>query len=313
MIVSGIDAGLLAPLLRLLPTGLTAARIPRDDIAARRAASDTSDAVLNRRFGMAPGVTWRDNTIQTPDGPMRVRVYSPPTASRGSVLYLHGGGLVLGTIEGYAARCAAWAAGTGCEVVVPDYRLAPEHPYPAAIDDAMTALAWCATRGDDIGPIGVAGDSAGGGLAAAVALRNREDAVAPLAFQVLVYPMLDDRTVGPDARYASPFVSWSFADNAISWRAYLDNAPAPSDAAPARADDLAGLPPTYVDTGTLDIFHDEDVAYARRLLAAGVEVEAHIWNGAPHGFDVVAPRSALGRAAWDARFAFVRRSIGAPG
>ena len=308
MIVAGIDAGVLAALLPLMPGGLAAARIPRDDIPARRTASLDSDAILNRRFGMARDVQGADETIGTAAGAMRVRVYSTSAPPLGTLLYLHGGGLVLGTIDGYAARCAAWAAGSGFEVVVPEYRLAPEHPYPAAIDDAEAALRWCHDRGR--GPVGVAGDSAGGGLAAALTLRNRDTPITPLAFSVLVYPMLDDRTIGPDARYTSPFVAWSFTDNAVSWQAYLQGAAPNADSSPARAADLSGLPPTYLDTGTLDIFHDEDVAYARRLIAAGVPVEGHIWNGAPHGFDVIAPRSSLGRRAWAARFAFVRRHAG---
>lgn len=305
MLVAGIEVGVLAALLPLMPGGLAAARIPRDDIPARRAASLDSDATLTRRFGMAPDVRWTDEAIDTEAGTMRVRVYSTSAPPRGTLLYLHGGGLVLGTIDGYAARCAAWAAGTGFEVVVPEYRLAPEHAYPAAIDDAEAALRWCRDRGH--GPLGVAGDSAGGGLAAALTLRNRDTGIAPLAFSVLVYPMLDDRTIGPDARYAGPFVAWSFADNTVSWQAYLQGTAPCADAAPARAHDLSGLPPTYVDTGTLDIFHDEDIAYAQRLIASGVRVDGHIWNGAPHGFDVIAPRSSLGRRAWQARFAFVRQ------
>lgn len=305
MLVAGVDTGVLIAMVPLMPGGLAAARIPRDDIPARRAANRASDAHLNRRFGMASGVRWADEDTDGPGGRMRMRVYTPATPPVGTLLYLHGGGLVLGTIDGYAARCAAWAAGTGFEVVVPEYRLAPEHPYPAAIDDAEAALRWCQARAR--GPVGIAGDSAGGGLAAALTLRNRQARIVPLAFSVLVYPMLDDRTTGPDDRYASPFVSWSYADNLVSWRAYLGEGTPHADTSPARANDLSGLPPTYVDTGTLDIFHDEDVAYARRLVASGVQVEAHIWNGAPHGFDVIAPRSSLGRCAWTARFAFVHR------
>lgn len=309
MIVAGLDVGVLAALLPLLPDGIASSRIPRHDIAARRSSSERSDARLNRRFGMAAGVSWVDQHIEGASGSMRVRIYSPPHPPRGTLLYLHGGGLVLGTVDGYAARCAAWAAGTGLEVVVPEYRLAPEHPYPAAIDDAEAALRWCRDRGR--GPIVVAGDSAGGGLAAALTLRNRDRQITPLACSVLVYPMLDNRTVGPDPRYTSPFIAWSFADNTISWQSYLNGAEPAADSSPAHADDLFGLPPTYLDTGTLDIFHDEDVAYARRMIASGVEVEAHIWNGAPHGFDVIAPCSSLGRRAWAARFAFVRSQIGA--
>lgn len=306
MLIAGVDAAVLAHSLRLLPYGRTAARIPLDDFAARRAAAIAMDARLNGSFGLPAGVRWDDAVTAGPAGPMRIRTYSRPSPGRGVLLYLHGGGLVMGTLEGYEARCAAWAAGIGFDVVVPEYRLAPEHPYPAALDDAAAALAWAGTRAAGR-PIALAGDSAGGGLAAALLLRNRAESIAAIDAAALVYPMLDDRTVEPDPRYSGPFVTWTIPTNAASWRAYLQSS-APSEfTSAARATDLRGLPPVYIDTGTLDIFHDEDIAFARRLLRDGVDTEAHIWNGAPHGFDVVAPRSSLGRRAWQARFDFVRR------
>lgn len=314
VLVGEIDAGVIGASLRLLPESLKLAGIPKDDIVARRDTSGPIDAFLAERFYPSPGVAHRDEWID--DGRLRLRVYTPaPMPSRGVLYYIHGGGLILSHIDAYDARCSYWASHTGCTVVSVDYRLAPENPYPAAIDDCMTGLIWTHEHLSDYDAttLGVAGDSAGGGLAAATALRNRDLTHLDLACQVLIYPMLDDRNIHADERFASRLVPWTFEDNSIGWNAYLQGqAGAPgisAYAAPARADSLAGLPPTYIDTGSMDIFLDEDVAYARRLIDEGVPVEAHIWNGALHGFDYIAPRIALSRTAWDKRIAFVRSHL----
>ena len=312
MLIGGIDSGVVAASLRMLPLAMRTQTAPNDDILARREQSGPLDTLLAQRFGTPAGVSIEDANA---DG-VRVRIYTPaPMPSRGVLLYVHGGGLILGTVENYDARCSAWAANTGCTVVSVDYRLAPEHPFPAAHDDVMTALAWTNAHLQDFDAttIGIAGDSAGGGLAAAAALHNRDAKVAELSCQVLVYPMLDDKNTGPDDRFTSPLITWTFADNVIGWNSYLnDRAGAPDIspyAVPFREKKLEGLPPTYIDTGSMDIFLDEDVEYAKRMIAAGVTVEAHIWNGAIHGFDYFASTTALAEAAWAARYAFVRRYL----
>lgn len=320
MKIAGVDAGVLLaslPALRRLPKEPPAAI---GDVASRRRMGDAFDTVLDPRFGRAPDVTIEDRLINVPDRePLRVRIYRKRgSLSRAALLYIHGGGLIGGTIEGYDSRCMHYATNTGITVVSVDYRLAPEHPYPAALDDATYALRWLHAHASDIGldarRIGVGGDSAGGCLAAATVLRNRDERGPAIVCQLLVYPMLDYRTVGPDPRYTGPFIGWTFADNITGWTAYLgetyDGSPE-ATASPALATDLAGLPPTYLDTGTMDIFHDEDVAFAKRLQKAGVEVDGHIWNGAPHGFDYIASRSSLSRRAWSARFDFLQRHLGA--
>lgn len=277
--------------------------------------SDSMNEILGRRFGKASDVTIKDHRIPRPDGSdLRVRVYRKiGSTTRGALLYIHGGGMIVSSIEDYDARCMHYSSHTGLPVVSVDYPLAPEAPYPAQIDDALTALSWMHASADEMGweptRIGIGGDSAGGGLTAGTVLKNRDTNRLPLACQMLVYPMLDDTNVVPDPRFPKQFQMWTYVDNRTGWDAYLsglaNGADVPIYAAPARATDLGGLPPTYIDTGTLDIFHDEDIAYATKMIADGVSVEGHVWNGAPHGFDYFAPSSSLATRAWNARFAFL--------
>ena len=310
-----IDAGVLRALLRQLPSALRAKPCDLGDIECRRQMSESMNEDLGRRFGKASDVTIKDHRIPRPDGSqLRVRVYRKiGSTTRGALLYIHGGGMIVSSIEDYDERCMHYTTNTGLPLVSVDYPLAPEAPYPAQIDDALTALAWMHDSAKDEGwdpsHIGIGGDSAGGGLTAGTVLKNRDSVKLPLACQMLVYPMLDDRNVVPDRRFPKQFQIWTYIDNETGWDAYLsgltDRSDVPIYAAPARAADLSGLPPTYIDTGTLDIFHDEDIAYAKKTIADGVEVEGHIWNGAPHGFDYFAFDSSIAKRAWDARFAFL--------
>ncbi len=319
MKIAGVDAGVLWATLPLVRASRGTVTPAIGDVATRRLQGDAFGEVIDARFPRATNVTIEDRLINVPDRePLPVRIYRKRgSLSRAALLYIHGGGLIGGSVDGYDSRCMHYASGTGITVVSVDYRLAPEHPYPAALDDATYALRWLHAHASDIGidarRIGVGGDSAGGCLAAATVIRNRDQRGPAIACQMLVYPMLDYRTTGPDPRFTGPFIGWGFADNITGWGAYLgtEGMTAPDAAAsPTLTTDLAGLPPTYLDTGTMDIFLDEDIAFAKRLQSAGVELDAHIWNGAPHGFDYVAPRSALGRRAWDARFDFLRRHLG---
>jgi acetyl esterase/lipase len=176
-----------------------------------------------------------------------------------------------------------------------DYRRAPECPHPCPVEDCYAGLAWLAGHaselGVDPGRIAVMGDSGGGGLAAAAALLARDRGLA-VAKQILVYPMLDDRTTVPDPALV-PFAGWSYDDNYTGWQALLGEAigtaDVPETAAAARARDLAGLPPAYLEVGELDIFRDEVIQYARRMAAAGTPIELHVHPGCPHGFDRAAP------------------------
>ena len=204
-----------------------------------------------------------------------------------------------------------------CVIVSADYRLAPETSFPGNVEDAYAALAWAATKGAghgiDPACIGVMGESAGGGLAAALALLARDRGEHRLAFQHLIYPMLDDRTcvLADPHPYAGEFI-WTTASNHFGWKALLGQEPGAPDispyAAPARAEDLAGLPPTYIGTAALDLFVEENLDYARRLLRAGVPLELHVYPGAFHAFNIV-PGAKVAAAARRDSLEALRRSL----
>jgi acetyl esterase/lipase len=238
-------------------------------------------------------------------GQVRVLVHQPDGRTRPSaaLVWIHGGGLIMGVPEQSNEVCSRLARDLGIVVVAPDYRLAPEDPFPAPLDDCMDTLRWLHDRSDELGidplRVAVGGDSAGGGLAAAVAQQAHDDGAPPLAFQALVYPMLDDRTVlRADHQGRGDFL-WTPKANAFGWTAYLGHPPRadgpPDYAVPARRSDLSGLPPAWIGVGGLDLFYEEDVDYARRLEAAGVRCELHVVPGMYHGADAIvakAPASA---------------------
>jgi acetyl esterase/lipase len=257
---------------------------------------------------LRPDVELQESWLRRPDGNGDLRlVIVRPRAHRApspAILHFHGGGFVAGLPEMARGTIATLAAELGALVVSVDYRLAPEHPYPAALDDGYAALAWlhsnAAALGIDRARIALSGDSAGGGLAAGLALLARDRGEYELAFQHLVWPGLDDRTcVRRDLSASVGQFIWTQHSNAFAWRSLLGTAPGgpdvPAYAAPARATQLAGLPPACVQVGALDLFVDENVEYARRLAAAGVPCELHVYPGAPHGF-TMAWRAAVSRA-----------------
>lgn len=237
-----------------------------------------------------------------------LRWYRPGRSPAGEAgpawLYIHGGGMILGSAEMSEPNVAGLASQSGVPILSVDYRLAPEHPHPTPVEDCYAALTHlhdhASELGVDPGRIGVAGDSAGGGLAAALSLLARDRGGPAIAFQLLVYPMLDDRTVVPDPAIA-PYATWTYDDNLTGWAALLgDDRSGPDHpvvAVPARAGDLRGLPPAYIEVGELDIFRDEDIEYASRLRAAGVSAELHVHPGAPHAFEGFAPQAAVSRRA----------------
>lgn len=249
---------------------------------------------------------------------LRMRVYRPRDgASGGALLWLHGGGLIVGRPAMDDARCIPWSRDLGLVVVSADYRLAPEHPFPAALDDAHGAWSWlieaAAGLGIDPARVAVGGASAGGGLAACLTQRLRDEGGPPPAAQLLVYPMLDDRTAARRELDAERHLVWPNRSNRVGWAAYLGQEPGadvvPDHAVAARGDDLADLPPAWVGVGTLDLFREECSAYAARLSAAGVPVELHEVPGAPHGFDALAPGVPLSRAFEDRQRAFLRERL----
>jgi acetyl esterase/lipase len=232
-----------------------------------------------------------------------VRVYRPAVASPPvpGVVWIHGGGYIFGSGLTEDVRLNGWAETLGCVVVSVDYRLAPEHAYPAPLEDCYAALRWTAAQADELGVdpahIVVVGQSAGGGLAAGLVLLARDRGEVDVSYQLLIYPMIDDRNATPSSQLDA--VVWSRAANFLGWRAYLGplygEADIPVYAAPSRALDLVGLPPTFIGVGTHDVFRDEDIAYALALLGAGVETELHVYPGAPHGFEMITPETAVAR------------------
>jgi acetyl esterase/lipase len=227
----------------------------------------------------------------------RVLIATPTgtAARRPAVLWMHAGGMIFGNPESSLPIAGLVAREVGAVVVLPSYRLAPEHPFPAALDDCMAVLLWvranAAELGIDPGRIAVGGSSAGAGLGAAVAQRSTDEGIA-LRAQTLVYPMLDDRTVLRDDHGRRGRLMWTPQSNRFAWTSYLGRAPelsdAPEYAAPARRNDLTGLPPAWIGVGDLDLFHDEDEAYAERLRDSGVDCEFVSVPGMYHAADRIA-------------------------
>lgn len=235
----------------------------------------------------------REHTVDAERGVI-VRVLgadSPGATPRPALFWMHGGGYVIGNRSMDDIRTLAWATSLGCVVASVEYRLAPEHPYPAPLEDCYDGLRWVHAHADELGidpgRIGIGGISAGGGLAAALALLARDRGELPVAFQLLDSPMIDDRQITPSSR-GDWLTVWNRESNEFGWRSYLGDLygthAVPAHAAAARADQLVDLPPTLVVVGSADGFRDEDIWYATRLLQAGVPTELHVYPGAPHGF-----------------------------
>ena len=235
--------------------------------------------------------------------PVTIHTYESPDRVRpsGALVWTHGGGFVLGTPAVGHEFCSRVAAELGAFVVSVDYRLAPEHPFPVPLEDAYTGLRWLSEHASELGVdparLAVGGDSAGGGLAASLAQLAHDHAEVPVCFQLLVYPMLDDRTtLRVDHGGTGDFV-WTPSSNRFGWACYLGQPPvapsAPSYAAAARREDLSGLPQAWIGVGDLDLFHTEDVEYADRLRRAGVESELVVVPGMYHGADAIQPASEL--------------------
>jgi len=272
--------------------------------------SDAALALIDSLLPEHDEVARTDRTIASRDGTeIPVRWYDPaPDRGVGpAVVYLHGGGMIAGSVAGYDHLVAGYAADSGVPFLSIDYRVAPENPHPTPVEDCFTAVRWLIEHTHELrvdpARVAIMGDSSGGGLAAGVALLARDRGVS-LARQILIYPMLDDRTTVPDPELV-PFAAWSYDDNYTGWHALLGDTigtdDVPASAAPARAADLSGLPPAYIDTGDLDIFRDESIDYARRIAATGTNVELHVHPGCPHGFDRIPGLPIAARAFADRR------------
>ncbi len=307
----------LAPMLEMFPTfeftpeALPAIRTNFAEMMAQAAAMapDFPDIEVTERRIPGPA--------GAPD--VRVLVYLPKSAPRPmpALLWIHGGGYIIGSPEGEDMGVKVIVSQVGCAAVSVDYRLAPETPHPGPVEDCYAALKWLYTHADELGVddrrLAIGGGSAGGGLAAALGLLTRDRGEIPLAYQLLVYPMLDDRTVttADPHPHTGEFV-WTPQANRFGWASLLGREPGGADVSPyaaaARETNLAGLPPTYIGVGALDLFLDEDLDYARRLLRAGVPTELHVYPGAFHGFNLL-PTAWMSQAHDQSFMAALRRAL----
>jgi len=286
---------------RLMAATPTVPVLTSENLAERRA-QVVAHATLATR---SDRVTRSDIHVPGPPGApdVLVRVYEPPSSPspRSAIIAIHGGGLVMGSYVQDDERLSRWSYELGLVAISVDYRLAPEHPYPKALEDCYTVLTWVFAHAGawrlDPNRIGVFGASAGGGLAASLTLFAREQSEVQPAVQLLVFPMLDDRQQTPSSNRPVPV--WPREANEFGWRCYLgemaNGSEVPFTAAPSRAEDLADLPPAFICVGTADLFCDEDIAYAQRLIQHGVPTELHVYAGAPHGFISLFSTSSLAR------------------
>ncbi|KAK3690304.1 alpha/beta hydrolase fold-domain-containing protein [Podospora appendiculata] len=269
-----------------------------------------TETIIHIPIPASPGTTIALHRL-TPTTPTS----SSPTAA---VVYAHGGGMIAGAAAHARPALVPLVLATSATFYSVEYRLAPEHPFPTPVEDVYTALEWvrdhAADQNIDPARIALVGDSAGGGLAAGAALMTRDRHFAPpVAKLVLIYPMLDDRTsIAADHPLAAQPMIWTDASNKLAWAAYLGDEDRTRGhvspyAAPARAGSFAGLPRTYIDCGGLDLFRDENLAFAAGLAAANVEVEVHLYPGVGHGFDFLAPGTPVARAAAENRLWALKR------
>lgn len=292
-----------------------------DDIPAARAAGDEMMKSMKEQMPNIEGVNSEDRLVPGPtDAPeVAVRIYRPINQSGAlpALLWMHGGGYIMGNIEHDEASAKLLTLAGECVVVSVEYRLAPENPFPAAIEDCYAALKWLASQTDeldvDVNRIAIGGASAGGGLAAGLALLTRDHAEVNIIAQFLIYPMMDDRKTKPPSDTLPDTLFWTRGHNLLAWRAYLSCEPGGDDiscyAAASRAEDLAGLPPAYIAVGDLDLFAEEDVEYARGLISAGVPAELHLYPGGCHAFDGLAPEADISRQFTDDFYRALKRAL----
>jgi acetyl esterase/lipase len=286
----------LEELLKALPGGFNAIA----DIKERR---NTVDSLLRMMIAELPpieNVVMEDRNIPGPDGSpeVGVRIYKPVdvSASLPGMFFIHGGGMIMGSIEGENLKAAMLCETIQAVVVSVEYRLAPENPHPAPVQDCYEALVWMSK-------------SAGGGLAIATALMARDQEFPKLCFQMANYPMIDDRNETPSSKEITDVGIWDREANLEAWDWYLGGKPADEYAAPARAKNLSDLPPTFIDVGEIDLFRDEDIEFATRLLQAGVTTELHVYPGAYHASEAFAPDAELSKQIWAKRIEALKRAL----
>lgn len=299
----------LDALLEALPGGFNA--IP--DIVARRATVAGIMAAVEVPDN--PNVDVSEHTAPGPAGDIAIRVYTPKNvpAPRPGIVYIHGGGMILGSIDGEHATAQMMCDQLGVTIASVDYRKAPEDPHPAATEDCYAAARWvydnAASLGINPGLFGVYGASAGGGLALSIALKARDEGGPAFAFMAPIYPMIDPRHESHSSKLITDVGIWDRDGSIEAWGWYLGGQEPDQHSAPYLAADLRGLPPAYIDVGEMDMFRDEDLDLVKRLGEADVRVEFHLWPGAYHASEIFAPDAPLSRAIMATRLAGLRRLI----
>jgi acetyl esterase/lipase len=294
---------------------LTSATIPiiRREVMSERPDRLLAESEIVARDVTIPGYQGNDITVSVMQRCERAEGTSGP-----GIYYIHGGAMVVGNRWTGIGRLLGWIERHDVVAVTVEYHLAPEYPDPVPVEDAYAGLIWMSEHatelGIDEGRILVAGGSAGGGLAAGIALMARDRGGPPLCGQLLMYPMIDDRDNTLSTLQFDGEVIGNRASNRVAWEALLGERSGTADvsiyAAPSRATDLRGLPPAFIDCGSAEVFRDEDVAYASALWAAGGDAELHVWPGGYHGFDGIAPQSRLSQRMKAARDEWVDRILG---
>jgi len=274
---------------------------------------------INRemRANLPPtALTIQERTIPGPDCEIPLAIYLPP-APRGGLLWLHGGGYIVG-VERDDARCIEFAEVVGCAVVSVGYRLAPESTYKESVADSFAALNWmvdnASALGIDASRIAIGGGSAGGGLSAGLAHYNRDNKGPDLAFQLLIYPMIDDSHDTPSGHEVTHPTIWNRDVSFKAWKMYLGDEYGTENVSPyaaaARATDLSGLPPALVTVGTEDLFRDENINYAQRLMAAGVPADLQVYAGVYHGAEMLVPAASVSKRMRTGYLEPLKRAIG---
>jgi acetyl esterase/lipase len=314
-----LDPELVAPLDGI--TEATGGGFSLRDIPATRAMLEAMLAAVKAEVPPLAGVTAEDRWApsEAVDVRVPVRIYRPLRVADPlpALIWMHPGGYVIGSIELDDLMARRLAVDVGCAVISVEYRLAPEHPFPAPLDDCYGVFRWAAAEADalgiDAGRIALGGASAGGGLAAALALRARDRGELNACFQLLIYPAINDLNVAQVSASIPENLFWSRENALIGWRAYLgrlaDGSRIPEHAAAFRAERLAGLPPAYLAAGALDMFVPDMLTYGSRLMDDGIATELHIYPGAFHAFDAFAPDAAVTNRFLTDRNAALRRAF----
>jgi len=306
--IERVSPDLLESVEMIRSAGFEVSLQTNEDLAKFRARYKLVGEQMSASLPPIEGVNISEKSVTAEDGAsITVRVYRPSNTADTlpAMLWIHGGGYVIGEAKNDDLIVSGYVKSVGCAVVSVDYRLAPEHPFPVPLNDCYSALKWVFDNSAELmidpARIAIAGQSAGAGLTAGLAQLARDRNELQVIFQLLIYPMLDDRNILQADETIPDTILWTRANNLFGWRAYLGQEPGtdntPKYASPGRTNTLEGLPPTYMMIGDLDLFLEENIEYAKRLIRAGVPTDMHIYKGAFHGFDSMAPNSGAAQRA----------------